>query len=134
MARRHVGKLHAPSYKKCILADKESVGPLAPKNCEGRVDLAAGAGVENLDLQSHRASSRFHIPQRGLRIGRIRRIYEHGYTSHSGHHLSQELQPLCRQLITEKIDSRQVAAWPGEAGHKTQLHRVFADAERQSGS
>src|SRR5262249_12856023 len=33
------------------------------------------------------------------------------------------------QLSREKIDPRQVSAWPGEAGNKTKLDRVFADAE-----
>jgi hypothetical protein len=33
------------------------------------------------------------------------------------------------QLIREKIDPRQVSARPGEAGDKTELDRVFADAK-----
>ena len=46
-----------------------------------------------------------------------------------GHQLAQELQPLCRQLATEKIDTCQVAARPGEAGDETKPDRVFADEE-----
>ncbi len=134
MARRHVGKLHAPSVEKYILADEEGVGSLAHKRCKGRVDLAACAGVDDLDLQSHRAGSRFHVSQCGLRVSRIRRIDEHGHTSHSGQQLTQELQPFCRQLITEKIDPCQIAARPGEAGDKTKLDRVFADGEDDPGS
>ena len=34
------------------MADEERVGPLAHKRREGGIDLAAGAGVEDLDLQS----------------------------------------------------------------------------------
>ena len=41
-----------------VAADEERVGPLAHKSCEGRIDLAAGAGVEDLDLQPHGAGSR----------------------------------------------------------------------------
>src|SRR5262245_13066734 len=57
------------------------------------------------------------------------RIDEHGHTSRSGHQLTQELQPLCHQLTTEKIDTRHVAARAGKAGDKTEPHRVFVDGE-----
>ena len=57
------------------------------------------------------------------------RIDEHGHTSGCGHQLTQELQPLCRQLGTEKIDSCQVAARTGEAGDKTVPDRVIAGVE-----
>ena len=46
-----------------------------------------------------------------------------------GHQLTQEFQPLRRQLTTEKIDACQVAARPSQAGDKTKLDRVFADQE-----
>ena len=41
----------------------------------------------------------------------------------------QEPEPLCHQLSGEKIDAGRVAARPGEAGDKTELDRVVADAE-----
>ena len=41
----------------------------------------------------------------------------------------QQPQPLGRDLRDEKIDAGCVAARPGKAGDKTQLDRVFADAE-----
>ena len=41
----------------------------------------------------------------------------------------QKCQPLGCQLSREKIDSRQVSAWPCEAGDETELDGVFADAE-----
>src|SRR5215467_14517685 len=37
----------------------------------------------------------------------------------------QQVEPLCCQLTAEKVDPCQVAAWPGEAGDKTKLYRVF---------
>src|SRR5262249_47351571 len=91
--------------------------------------LPAGAGVEDLDLQPHGASSGFHVSQRGLCRRGIARIDEHGNTNCCGHQLAQEFQPLCRQLRGEKIDPRQVAAWPGEAGDKTEHDRVLGDGE-----
>jgi hypothetical protein len=41
----------------------------------------------------------------------------------------QKCQPLRIVLTREKIDPRQVSARPGEAGDKTELDRVFADAK-----
>ena len=42
----------------------------------------------------------------------------------------QQVEPLCRQLTTEKVDPRQVAARPGEAGNKTEPDRVLGGSER----
>src|SRR6202163_4920846 len=41
----------------------------------------------------------------------------------------QQPQPLGHGLLCEKIDAGRVAAGPGEAGDKTKLHRIIADAE-----
>jgi len=41
----------------------------------------------------------------------------------------QEPQPLGVHLTAEEIGTGRVAARPGEAGDKTKLDRVFADAE-----
>ena len=60
---------------------------------------------------------------------RIGRIDEHGNTHGLGHQLMQESQPLGHHLLDEKIDAGRVAARPREAGDKTKLDRVFADAE-----
>src|SRR5262249_2112573 len=68
-ARRQVGKLPPPEAEKRVGTNQERVGPLAHKSCEGRIDLVAGAGVEDLDLQSNGARSRFHVSQHPLRIG-----------------------------------------------------------------
>ena len=69
------------------------------------------------------------VPQRGLGVGSIGRIDEHGNTNSLGHQLMQESQPLGHHLLDEKIDAGRVAAGPGEAGDKTKLDRVFGDTE-----
>src|SRR5262249_39698211 len=56
-------------------------------------------------------------------------IDEQGDTSRLGHHLTQEIQPLCGQFTTEKIDPCQVAARSGKAGDETQADRVFPNNE-----
>ena len=103
MACRQLASWSRRLVKKGISAYEEGVGPLARKSCEGRIDFVAGAGVEDLNLQPHGARCRFHIPQCGLRAGGIARIDEHGHTRGCGHQLTQEFQPLCRQLRGEKL-------------------------------
>src|SRR5262249_13145445 len=55
--RRQVDQLDTPTGEKSVIANEQGVGPLAHESCEGRFDLRTGAGFENLDLQSHAASS-----------------------------------------------------------------------------
>jgi hypothetical protein len=129
VVRRQLDYLDTPTAEEGVVADEEGFGPIARKNREGRIDLAAVAGVENLDLQAHGGSRRCQLSQRGLRIRSVGRIDEHGNPSDRGHQLTQEFQSLCRQLTKENIYPRQVAARPGEAGDKTESYRVFADGE-----
>jgi hypothetical protein len=62
------------------------------ESCEGRIDLPASAGIEELDLQPDGAGSRLHVFQRGLDSG-TGRINEHGKTSGSGYNFTQQFQP-----------------------------------------
>src|SRR5215831_8289525 len=87
VARRQIDQLEAAANEKAIAADEKRVGPLAHKSCKGRVDLPTVAGLEDLELQPHSASSRFHVSQRSLGSG-ISRIDEHGHTSGAGHQLT----------------------------------------------
>src|SRR5262249_48091838 len=68
MAPRQEDELDTPSVEECVVADEEGVGALARNSREGRIDLAAGTGVEDLDLQSHGAGRRFHVSPCGLGI------------------------------------------------------------------
>ena len=63
VARRQVSQLDTPADEKGVPADEKCIRALAHKDCEGRVDLAAGAGVEDMNLQPHGAGSRFHVSQ-----------------------------------------------------------------------
>ena len=116
--------------KKGSPADEKRVGPLAHKRCEGRIDLAAGAGVENLDLQPHGAGRRFHVSQRGLGIRSIGRIDEHGQCAWPpGTSSRRSSSRFAVNSLREEIDPREVAARPVEAGDKTEPDRVVADSE-----
>ena len=57
MARRERRKLDAPADEERIGGDEEGVGPVTHEGGKGRLDFAAGAGVEDLDLQSDGACS-----------------------------------------------------------------------------
>lgn len=80
MARRQMGQLDTPAGEKWPAADKERVGTLARNGHEGFVDFTTGARVEDLDLQSHGAGSRFHISQIGRGNCRFGWIEKHGHT------------------------------------------------------
>src|SRR5262249_737035 len=104
IACRQSGKLHAAADEEGVVANEKSIGSLAHKTCEGRINLAAGAGVEKLDLQSHGASSRLHVSQRDLCVRSIGRVGQQSNTSGCGHQLAQEFEPLCYQLTYERGD------------------------------
>src|SRR5262245_25144722 len=123
MPRRRVDKLNPPVGEQGVGANEKCVRPLAQKSCEGRVDLPAGTGVADHDLQPHGVGSRYQLSY-GLGSG-ISRIDENANTSCSGHQCTQEFQPLCRQLSRQKIDAGHVSARPGQAGDKTKPDRVI---------
>src|SRR5262245_32460201 len=45
-----VGKLHSPAGEKYVGGDEKCIRTSIYKSCEGRIDLAAGACVEDIDL------------------------------------------------------------------------------------
>ena len=115
MACRQIGKLNPTDGEKGIDTDEKRVGPLAReafKGCRGFRRWCWPSRFD--DLQRHGARGRFHVPHRGIGIARIGRINEDGHASGCGHQLAQELQPLCRQLLTLK-KLMPVALPPGRA-------------------
>src|SRR5262245_45522893 len=54
-------QLDTPAIEEGTWTDKERIGPIAHHGGEGRIDVAAGTGIEDLDFQVHRASSRVQI-------------------------------------------------------------------------
>jgi hypothetical protein len=82
--------LDSSAVEEQVAGDEEGVGPLALEGCEGPIDLAAGAGPVELDLQPHGASGRFDISYRGLGHRGIGRIDKHGNARGPRHQLAQE--------------------------------------------
>src|SRR5262245_6505980 len=118
MARRQEYQLDTSADKKGAAADEKRVGSLKRKCREGRIDVPAGADLENLDLQSRAACRRFHVSRYGFGVC-IGRIDEHGDVTGCGHQLTQQFQSFCYQLIAEKIDACRVVAGPAEGSDKT---------------
>src|SRR5215813_27538 len=52
VARRQIDKLDTAAGEKAVAAHEQGIGPRTHKCCESRIDLAAGARVEYLDLQA----------------------------------------------------------------------------------
>ena len=83
-------------FKKCSLSYEDGVGPVAPDSGKSRINLAAGAGSENLGLQTDSASNLFDGFQCGVGIYGIDRIDEHGNALRPGDQLTQQFQSLRR--------------------------------------
>src|SRR5262249_35522138 len=120
-AYRERGKLHSAAGVECITRKEQRVGWLAGKCVENRINLAAGAGFEDLKLQPEGASGLRHLFQSGLGGESVARIDQQGDLSGLGHQLVQERQPFGINLIDEKIYARRVAARPSKAGDQTKL-------------
>jgi hypothetical protein len=114
--------------KKPVGSYEESIR-LTRKVGEGRLDLAAGARLENCNLQAERAGSFRQIPRRSFGSRSIGRIDQHGNASGLGHNLVQKPEPFGGEVGHEKIDSGRVAARPVEAGDETKLDRVHSNAK-----
>jgi hypothetical protein len=50
MARRQMDQLGAPTVEEGVATDEQGIGLFMHKRREGRIDLADGAGFENLGL------------------------------------------------------------------------------------
>src|SRR5215510_9250769 len=62
LARRQRGQLNAATGEETIRGDEEGIVPIACDRGEGCVDFADGAGIEDLNLQSERASRCRYFP------------------------------------------------------------------------
>ena len=96
---------------------------------ESRIDLLAAAGIEHSDLQSHRAHGGLRVLHRRLGCWISGRIDEHRDTSRCGYQFAQDFQSLGYKFDREKIDPRDIAARPREAGNQTEPDRIIADIE-----
>ena len=134
MARRQCCKLHAPAGEERVGADEEGVGPLAHEGAEGRIDLAAGAGVEDLDLQPEAraaASNLSNVVSVAVALAGLTSTATRAAPGTSSRRSSSRF---AANSWLKKLIPVSIAARPGEAGDKTELDRVFGRRRRRSGS
>src|SRR6516162_11159117 len=81
MARRERCKLNTPTRKEPLGGNKERVGPVPHESGEGRLDLPAGTGFEDLNLQPYSACSFRYVSKRGVGSRDICWIDQHGNTN-----------------------------------------------------
>src|SRR5262249_29052502 len=122
-------QLDAPAREERVASDVQGLRVVAHESGEGCLDLAPGAGLEDLNLQPHCAGCFRYVAKRALGGRDIGWIDQHGNANGPGDQLVQKCQPLRSQLSHEKIDPRQISARAGEAVDKTELDRVFADTK-----
>ena len=89
MFRRERRKLDAPGREIRVGGHEEGVGSLVHQGCKSRFDLATGAGVEELNLQSDGVCSFSCLSLGGLRGLGIGRIDQHGNPNGFGHKVMQ---------------------------------------------
>src|SRR5262249_37904811 len=123
------GKLDTPISEERVGDDEKGVQPLTQKGSECRIDVADGAGVEDVDLQPEGARGCFNVSRVGRGTDSIGRVDEDGNASCFRHQLMQQSQPLCGQLSNEKIDPRRIATRSGEACDETELDGIIADTK-----
>ncbi len=97
MACRQRHELLAPAVEERIGADDERAGMQLDEGGESGVDLAFGAGLQDMELHPLRARRFLHVSHDALG-SRIVRVHEQGDHPGLGNQLGKQLEPLGRQL------------------------------------
>ena len=93
MACRQGHELLATAVEEWVGADDERAGLQLDESGEGGVDLAFGAGLQDMELHPFRARRFLHVSYHALGI-RIVRVHEQGDHPGLGNQLVQQLEPL----------------------------------------
>jgi hypothetical protein len=128
VAYRQQCHLKAASEKQWVGADQQRIRLLLHHCREGRIDVALGAGGEDLNLQADgqgRCGS-VRDDQSGILIGGIDQERD---ARGARQQFAQEPEPLGRKLDAHGAETRDVAAGPVETGNKARLNRVGAGIE-----
>ena len=129
MAERQCAELFAPADEQCIGSDHEPVGPQLGQGCEYRIEVALGAGVQDMELQPEGAGRRLQVFRYGLCNKGAGRVDEKRNDVRRGYQLAQQFQPLRPQLRVHVGHAGDIAARSVEAGDKSSRDRISSDLE-----
>src|SRR5262249_41015109 len=77
VARRQLNQLHPAAVEERVETNENGIRSLIPKCCEGRTDLPAGSGVEDLNLHPDGARCCSRFSRRSVGICRVCRVDQH---------------------------------------------------------
>src|SRR5215510_8707327 len=91
MAYSECGDLTTPAEQERVGADNEPVCPDLDQGCERCINVAFGACLEDMDLQSECAARCLRVLRGGAGKSGIGRVDERGYDGRFWHHLVQHV-------------------------------------------
>jgi hypothetical protein len=128
MADRQCGEMFAPADEKSVGADHEAAGLQFEQPGEDRLEIALGAGTENLEVEPQRAGRRLEISRLDFGIG-IGSVDERANGCRRRDHAVQQLQSLRLQLRAQCGHAREIAARSVQTGDEPESDRITADEE-----
>jgi hypothetical protein len=129
---RQCGELFRAPGQQGTGADQDRTDALLRKSCEGRFEVAIGAGIHDDELQAQRGCRRQQFGDGGLGVHRGR-VRENAEARSIGYQLAEQLQSFRHHLALQKGDAGEVRAGPVEAGDETRCDRVTA-GEKDDGN
>src|SRR5262249_1920696 len=125
MACRQYHALASTIEKDRIPRDQERIGAHLGEPRKSGIDIANGAGIEDIDLLSDAASGGLNVIHLYFGIGRAW-VHENSDRRGVGPQLPQQPQPLRLEVENKRAYARDVAAGAIEAGDETAPGRVGA--------
>src|SRR5215831_3654518 len=126
IARCSLHELVAPAIEEWLGGDEERAGTQFDQGGESGVDLAFGAGSQDMELQPLRAHRFLHVSNE-LLSSRIHRIHQQGNHPGLGNQLGEQLEAFGRQVAGENTEAGEVATRSRQTSDEAGADRV-ADA------
>src|SRR5262249_43580981 len=118
MAYSECGDLTTPAEQERVGADNEPVCPDLDQGCERCINVAFGACLDDMDLQSECAARCLRVLRGGPGKSGIGRGNERGYDGRFWHHLMQHVYLLLHQLPAQVGPACGVSAGSVEARYE----------------
>src|SRR5262249_10068444 len=118
VAEREHRQLFAPAVEEWIAPDHQPAGFQWDKVCEGRINVASAARVQDMELPPQRAGRLLQLARLDIATGKSR-VDERGYCAPFGEQLVQQLQSLPIRFRTQRGHACEVTARSVQAGYET---------------